>query len=306
MHRTCPAARLELATPLGWEGSAMRRVRTYLPSTPEAAEYAGLNSPDPVPPLAGHEAGRRPRRLTLKQRANFPFLGYAVERVEEEARSRAGRWLRRLDTIHRSGCRTKQQRWDALAAVIETMLARMDIATLCLGWLDDDGAFRLNRQKGLAEDSGLAPWRVSRLLSALERAKYTKRKYRRVYQNGRKWITRVTIHLRPQFFIDLGLAHELSQARSKKKKERLEKLLEIANRKQAQALHELAEKQRRKESHRRAQGARRAAEEEAARAAKIAASIARNYAWSRFQQENPHLSDSEKIAAFNKLHPPPT
>lgn len=219
--------------------------------SPEAGAYAGLQAPV----LAGAGAGREPRRLSEKQRAGF--LGTAAERVVQEARERGRRWLRRMDK-HESGCRTKQQRWDALAALAEPLLARVDLATLALGWLDAKGKFRLNRQRGLAEDTGLSECRVSRTLSTLEKAGYVRRRVRRIFHNGKQWITRVTIHLRPRFFIDLGLGHQLAEARTRKKARREATLREAARQQQTEALQELADAQMRRQSHRKAQAVREA------------------------------------------------
>ncbi|KHL70586.1 hypothetical protein SF06_06700 [Pseudomonas flexibilis] len=225
------------------------------PSSPDAGAYAGLSA---APALAGHAAGRRPRGLSEKQRQQLGLLGLAADRVNEEARDRGRRWLRRLDTIHISGCRTKQQRWTSLAALVEPMLARLDLATLCLGWLDDNGAFRLNRQRGLAEDGGLTECRVSRTLSALEAAGYVRRRRRRIFHKGKQWITRVTLHIRPRFFIDLGLGHLLAETRTHFKARREAQLRQVRVRQQQDTLQELADAQTRRQSHRQAQAVRKA------------------------------------------------
>lgn len=224
-------------------------------SSPEAGAYAGLSAALPAA-VAGHAAGRRPRGLSELQRRGL--LGTAAARVGEEARDRNRRWLRRLDVLHMSGRRTKQQRWEALAALAEPMLARLDLATLALGWLDDKGAFRLNRQRGLAEDTGLSECRVSRTLSALEAAGYLRRRVRRIFKNGLNWVTRVTIHIRPRFFIDLGLGHQLAEARTRKKVQREKHLRGVQAREQQNALQELGDAAQRRQSHRQAQGARKA------------------------------------------------
>lgn len=279
----------------------MKAIRTLLAGSPESAVYANLQAPAPKP-LAGHGADRHPRRLSDKQRATF--LGTAAKRVTEEARDRSGRWLRRLDTVHASGCRTKRQRWDALAAMAEPMLARMDVATLCLGYLDSRGAFHLNRQRGLAQDGGLSECRVSRTLTALEAAHYVRRKLRRIFFNGRHWITRVTIHLRPQFFIDLGLGYLLAEARTRKKAARAKKLRQIGAEQQQEALQELAAAQQRRASHRGAEGARQRKAEEKAKAASFADARARAETWDALVKQNGTASLAELKARLDKLHPP--
>lgn len=268
-------------------------------SSPEAAAYAGLGA---APVLAGHAAGRRPRALSAKQSAGL--LGSAAGRVAEEARDRKRRWLRRLDAIHASGCRTKQQCWDALSALAGPMLARLDLATLALGWLDESGAFRLNRQRGLAEDSGLHEARVSRTLSALEAARYVRRRVRRIYRNGQRWVTRVTIHLRPQFFIDLGLGHELAHARTRKKAQREAQLREVQARVQRASLEELSAAAARRQSHVHAKGVRRArvVKLEEARAIEQRRAIAE--AAHQLAVDNPDLSPAQLRALLERRFPP--
>lgn len=282
----------------------MKPVRAFLPGTPESGVYAELTPHAPAAPYhpAGHAAGRRPRALSDKQRATF--LGLAVARVNEEARTRAGRWIRRLDTIHKSGVRTKQQRWDALAAMAEPIFARVDLATLCLGWLDDSGAFRLNRQRGLAHDGDLTECRVSRTLADLERAGYVRRRVRRIFKNGQHWVSRVTIHLRPRFFIDLGLGHKLAEARTAKKIVREKRLREIAARRQQSALQELTDRQQRRESHRRAEGARQSSAVAQANVRRIDAARARAEALTALVAQHPDKSRAELVAMLDRLHPP--
>lgn len=270
------------------------------PSSPDAGAYAGLSA---APALAGHAAGRRPRGLSEKQRKQLSLLGTAADRVAEEARDRGRRWLRRLDTIHISGCRTKQQRWTSLAALVEPMLARLDLATLCLGWLDDNGAFRLNRQRGLAEDSGLSECRVSRTLTALEAAHYARRKVRRIYKNGTHWVTRVTIHIRPQFFIDLGLGHLLAEARTAKRKQREKKLADVGARLQQSALNEIADKAAKKHSHKQGQAVRRA---KVVTLEKVREQERERQRGALFQQlavDNPDLSREQIVALVDKHLP---
>lgn len=282
----------------------MKPVRAFLPGTPESGVYAELTPHAPAAPYqpAGHAAGRRPRSLSDKQRATF--LGLAVARVNEEARTRSGRWIRRLDTIHKSGVRTKQQRWDALAAMAEPIFARVDLATLCLGWLDDSGAFRLNRQRGLAHDGDLTECRVSRTLADLERAGYVRRRVRRIFKNGQHWVSRVTIHLRPRFFIDLGLGHKLAEARTAKKIVREKRLREIAARRQQSALQELTDRQQRRESHRRAEGARQSSAVAQANVRRIDAARARVEALTALVAQHPDKSRAELVAMLDRLHPP--
>lgn len=266
--------------------------------SPEAGAYAGLQAPA----FAGPAAGRRPRALSEKQRAGV--LGLAAARVAEEAKERGRRWLRRLDTIHASGCRTKRQRWEALAALAEPLLARLDLATLALGWLDNNGAFRLNRQRGLADDSGLSESCVSRTLSALEAAQYVRRKVRRIYHNGQRWITRVTIHLRPRFFIDLGLGHQLAEERSRKKARREVHLRDVKARQQREAIQEMGDKAVRKQSHRQAQAARDQFRRMAEKARAEQRERDKSAYINKLAVDNPGWSRGEIIAEAERRFPP--
>ena len=273
------------------------------PSSPEAGAYAGLSAALPAA-VAGHAAGRRPRGLSEKQRKQLSLLGTAADRVNEEARDRGRRWLRRLDTLHMSGCRTKQQRWTALAAMVEPMLARLDMATLALGWLDNDGAFRLNRQRGLAEDGGLSECRVSRTLSALEAVGYVRRRRRRIFHKGKHWITRVTLHIRPRFFIDLGLGHLLAEARTRFKARREVKLRDARTRQQKAALQELSDAQERRQSHRQGQASRNAKVVKLDKERELQRGRLQGELIQQLSVDNPDLSTAQILALVAERMPP--
>lgn len=247
-----------------------RQIKALLsPASPAGAVYAALNeevygpeaelTPPPFKktktlPAVGHRSMHRPRKLTEKQRRTF--LGEAVKRIQSEAFERSGRYLRRLDTIHEGGNRSRAERWLALAAVAEPLLARLDIATGCLGWLGDDGQFRLNRQTGMAEDAGIHPARLCRLLKALEKAQYTLRKIKRLYRNGKRWVTRITIYMRPRFFHDLGLGLAHATARTRKAAAYLKKKRHADAATQQTRLDDVARAHERRMSHRKAESRR--------------------------------------------------
>ncbi|NMZ37092.1 hypothetical protein [Pseudomonas proteolytica] len=291
----------------------MKRVTAtvhYLPGSPESAVYNGLSAvqtkapPKRLKRVDRSQQKRRPRALTESQRATF--LGIAAERVKAEAQGRTCKWLRPFDCYQTSGYRTNQTRWDSLAEIIEPILARLDIATLVLGYIDKKtGDFHLNRQRGLAEDTSLQEWTVSRLLKSLEDAKYIKRKMRRIYHNGKYWITRVTINVRPRFFIDLGLGYQLAEARTQKKNKRDQLLMNLGKRRVASLVKEAGERQVRKQSHDNAQRKQRQQEAEAeARKAEDKAR-ARAAAWTAFMADpdNQALPATKRIKLFNSRHP---
>ena len=282
----------------------------YLPGSPESAVYNGLSVVQTKAPAKRLKRvdrtaqKRRPRALTESQRQTF--LGTAAERVREEAQSRKCKWLRPFDCYQHSGYRTNQTRWDSLAEIIEPILARLDIATLVLGWIDKDtGDFHLNRQRGLAEDTSLQEWTVSRLLKALEAANYIKRKMRRICHNGRYWITRVTLNIRPRFFIDLGLGHQLAEARTQKKAKRDQLLIGLGKKRATALVKQAGERQIRKQSHDIAQRKRRQQEAEAQARTTEEKARTRAAAWTVFMADPDHqaLPPSKRIKLFNNTYP---
>lgn len=294
----------------------MKSVRRLLPGSPESAEYAHLAEADqptrkrtrlnkPVGTVDRSRESRRLRTLSPKQqRLGDGMLQLAVDRVREEAKERKCKYLREFDTIYEHGYRTYQTRWDALADIVEPMLARLDIATLALGWLDSKGAFHLNRQRGLAEDSTRTEeWTVSRTLTALEKAKYVRRKMRRIFKDGKAWITRVTIHVRPRFFIHLGLAHLLAPLRTKMRTERELRLAQTGQKALDVAKREAIKARERKESHDGAQRALRAAEQKRQAVSKEEYERRYNERSLAFAMAHPELTGRQRAEAFTKAHP---
>jgi DNA-binding MarR family transcriptional regulator len=263
------------------------------------ASGSGLSAPVSSRPSASPRvSARNPGKLSEKQAQTF--LGEAARRICTEAKTRAGRWLRRLDRIHKSGCRTKQQRWDALAALAESLMSRVDLATLVLGWMDSNGQFRLNRQRRLVDDGGLTDSRVSRTLTALEEAGYVRRKQRRLYQDGKRWATRTMIHLRPRLFIDLGLGHLLAAARTRKKHERTRKLGAVRQRLQIVALQELTDHHHKQQRKRAAQA--REGRVLAAHHAELSVASRRRQAVSllELKEQYPDLSDQDILTLLRQ------
>lgn len=268
-------------------------VRPVLATSVRGAQFNGLaNIPPrsvkrrkPVGAVDRAQQARRLRGLSDKQKFVFDgLLGKAEERIQEEAKNRQTKWLRRLDCISRAGYRTYQQKWDTLARIAGPLLARLDLSTMVLGYYKD-GEYRLNRQRGLSEDSGVNEWTLSRLLTDLEAAKYIRRKQRRIFHNGKQWITRTTINVRAQFFIDLGLGHLLAEARSVLKAKLKTAVKKHAATVKAEALADQASAQERKASHNNAQRARREQEQSAKAAADEAYKIDYGRAWASFLLE---------------------
>ena len=138
--------------------------------------------------------------------------------------SERGRLLPRLE---RNGDRkTRSEVFDNLAAISGPMLARYDLATGILGWLEEDGQFRLNTQRGLALDSGLAPACLNRLIKRLGSVGYVKRRIELVTgkENGEQFVrTRVLIQFTDLFWrhMRLSLAHGLARKAARKRRLRL-------------------------------------------------------------------------------------
>lgn len=288
------------------DAMSVRPVSSFFPtSQPEAGLYEGLvETPATrrLPLVERSEAERRPRALSEAQRRTL--LGDAADRIKQEAKTRAARFLRRLDTRHSSGCRTKQQVWNNLSALSEPLLARLDLATMSLGWLDlKTGQFRVNRQRGLAEDTGLSECAVSRTLAALEASGYVYRKVSRIYKHGKNWVTRVLIRLRPRFFIDLGLGYQLSQERTRRRNKRAKHLAALGQRSLDIATRQAAEKRERQSSHKAGKAAHRARQDKARAMDKDA--YARGYSERRlaFKLAHPDLKGLAFESAYGRAHP---
>jgi DNA-binding transcriptional MocR family regulator len=188
----------------------------------------------------------------------------------------------------------------------EPLLARLDLATLALGWLDGQtGAFRLNRQRGLAEDTGLSECCVSRTLTALESAGYLRRRVRRIFKHGKHWVSRWTIHVRPRFFIDLGLGHQLAEERTRKKAKRDKVLAALGMQKSRDRLQAVVDKGQRKASHLAANKARAAQEAERAEQLRQDRERARAAAWASFAADPDvqALPRRKQIALFGQRFP---
>jgi hypothetical protein len=293
----------------------LRVVKSFLPAgSPASAVYAALEAsldapetpaaPPPfkkVLPPVGHQSKRRPRKLSEKQAKTF--LGDAVKRIKAEAQDRTGKYLRDLDCVHQGGGRTRAERWQALAAIAEPLLARLDIATGVLGYLDNNGQFRLNRQNGLAEDAGISPSRLCRLLKALEKAKYTLRKIKRLYRNGKRWVCRITIYVRPRFFIDLGLGFLHATARTAKAKAYLKKRRQAQAVQQQALLDDMAAAHDRRMSHRKAEAARAETRKGAENNARIQALQHKAGVLSDLAKAHPDKGHAELLTLYQQLHP---
>lgn len=181
-------------------------------------------------PLGGLRAPLRPspayaetrRTLTAKQQA-LPFLGRALATLQAlpEARDQLLPRLRRA----RGDRQTRIEVYQALAAISSPMLARYDLATGILGWLEDDGQFCLNSQRRLAHDSGLSPAVLNRLIKRLAAVGYAKRRIELVSgrSNGEQYVrTRVLIQFTDLFWrhLNLSLAHGMARKAARKRRQR--------------------------------------------------------------------------------------
>ncbi|OSR69469.1 hypothetical protein BV327_04035 [Pseudomonas syringae pv. actinidiae] len=141
-----------------------------------------------------------------------------------------GKYLRSLDTIHGSR-RTRSEPFVALSRVAEQLLLRLDLATGVLGWLDvERGQFFLNTQCGVAEDSGISPASLNRLIRGLELAGLVYRRIEKVRLDEKNDAglnlvrTRCLVRFTEKFFVELGcryLWHKAKKAAIKKRERQL-------------------------------------------------------------------------------------
>lgn len=208
---------------------------------PPCNRKAGLNKrrPSATPrdkkdPHAALHAPVRPPRFREKRnltadQLKIPLVRMAFSRLSQIPDLR-GKYLRSLDTIHGSR-RTRSEPFVALSKVAEQLLLRLDLATGVLGWLDvERGQFFLNTQCGIAEDSGISPASLNRLIRGLETAGLVYRRIEKVRLDekddaGLNLVrTRCLIRFTEQFFAELGcryLWHKAKKAAIKKRERQL-------------------------------------------------------------------------------------
>lgn len=199
--------------------TAARRVDNKKP-------HAGLRAP--IRPLRY----ATPRKLSAEQ-LKKPLIRKALWRLSRIGELR-GRYLRTLDTIH-GGRRTRSEKFAALSRIPEQLLVRLDLATGVLGWLDvDQGQFFLNTQCSIAEDSGISPSVLNRLLHSMEKADYVYRRIEKVRldekdEAGLNLVrTRVLMRFTEKFWAELGLRWEWIKAKKSAIKSREKQLREVA------------------------------------------------------------------------------
>lgn len=200
---------------------------------------SGMSSADPraglkARPRIAPKQHAQPRRLTDKQRSH-PLLAAALERLQSLSSSGRGMYLRRLDTVHDSGRRTRSEVFQLLAKSAEQILARLDLATGVLGYLDADGSFRLFTQRNVAIDGGVSTAAFNRALRLVDRAGYAVRRIERIAvrnrENGAQFVrTRVLVMLTEKFFRDLGLAVAWKKAQTWARKRRARQIAGIQQR----------------------------------------------------------------------------
>lgn len=198
-------------------GGAMAQIeRSPLASS---LPHAGLRGPlRPRPEALGER-----RTLSEKQR-RLPFFAQALATLHALPQRR-DQLLPRLARLNPSGRRTRIEVYENLAAAAEPILARYDLATGVLGWLDEGGNFRLNSQCRIAADSGLPPACLNRLFKHMDRAGYVVRRLQLVAgrEHGVQFVrTRVLIRFTDLFWRQLGLSlkHALARKAARKRRAR--------------------------------------------------------------------------------------
>lgn len=129
-------------------------------------------------PSTGTRKGRKPRRLSAKQLAH-PFLAAASNALALIVYKR-DELLPNIRYKANSGRKTRLEVYEALQASGQALLARYDIATGMIGWLDNKGNFRLNTQKGIAKDANLSESAFNRLINMLCDCKYAQKTTKKV------------------------------------------------------------------------------------------------------------------------------
>lgn len=175
----------------------------------------------PLRPSPSPAAGAL-RGLTAKQRA-LPFFARALAALQSLPETR-DQLLPRLRHLH-GDRKTRIELYRALAAVASPMLARYDLATGILGWLEEDGRFCLNSQRRLAHDSELSSAVLNRLIKRLASAGYVKRRIELVSgrSNGEQYVrTRVLIQFTDLFWrhMNLSLVHGMARKAARKRRQR--------------------------------------------------------------------------------------
>lgn len=193
---------------------AMQRVQSK--RIPPDNPLHGLRSAIEHPPAASGKV----RCLTPKQ-LRLPFFSRALEVLSNISHQRE-KLLPRL-LAWGGERRTRIEVYQALEAISSPMLARYDLATGILGWLDESGAFHLSNQGALARDSRLTPSIVNRLFKRLSAVGYVRRRIELVSgrANGERFIrTRVLIHFTDLFWrhLRLSLAHGFARRSARKRR----------------------------------------------------------------------------------------
>lgn len=167
-------------------------------------------------PSAGTRKGRKPRRLSAKQLAH-PFLAAASNALALIVYKR-DELLPNIRYKANSGRKTRLEVYEALQASGQAMLARYDIATGVIGWLDSEGNFRLNTQKGIAQDSNLSESAFNRLINILCASNYAHKTTKKVSAKdkalGVRYVrTESIVRLTALFFRHLNISTYYARAK---------------------------------------------------------------------------------------------
>lgn len=212
------------------------------PATPSAAIYAQPSSA----PADQSTAAAWPKRQLSEKQLRIPFFRAALSTMQAAGECRRS-LLPRLLYRSASGRKTRTEIYDSLKSAAEPMLARFDLATGVLGWLDGQGNFRLNNQKGIAKDAGLTTSSFNRLISVLTECGYAQKRTAKISVKDKSLgiylvRTRVLIRLTGLFFRHLGLSLRYGLARKSARKRRLRLLSQIERQRLQAATDELKRK----------------------------------------------------------------
>lgn len=188
---------------------------------PQAALYAAPTYRPTEQPF------KKARKLSPKQ-LQLPFFQAALstlKSIKTNKRSLLPRLLYKSDT----GRETRSEVYESLSLSAEPILARLDLATGVLGWVDNQGMFRLNNQKGIAKDAGITTSSFNRLITALSECGYIHKRSEKINVKDRQYgtllvRTRVFIRFTDLFFRHLQLSFKYGLARKSARKRRTKQL----------------------------------------------------------------------------------
>lgn len=172
------------------------------------------------------------RKLSPEQ-LKLPFFSRALENLSTALEGRDRR-LFALQQQAGSERKTRREIFEALEAVAEHLLVRLDLATGILGWTDKDGRIRVCSQRQLAVDAGLSTSALSRLFGRLHDCGYVVRRTRKISRatSDYTWSVKgeTLIQFTEKFFRHLGVWTQWCRVSKWARKKAKRKMLDLGAR----------------------------------------------------------------------------